>query len=83
MISSQTCWPLDQRGGHYYYYYYYYLKLKVKSVAYSFQESHTGQLDFCNWLVDGSYDGIMWLALRSFKSNNVDFLNQIRYFSIK
>ena len=29
------------------------------------------------------YDGIMWLALRSVKSNNVDFLNQIRYFSIK
>ena len=27
--------------------------------------------------------GIMWLALRSVKSNNVDFLNQIRYFSIK
>ena len=26
------------------------------------------------------YDGIMWLALRSIKSNNVDFLNQIRYF---
>ena len=29
------------------------------------------------------HDGIMWLALRSVKSNNVDFLNQIRYFSIK
>ena len=28
-------------------------------------------------------DGIMRLALRSVKSNNVDFLNQIRYFSIK
>ena len=26
------------------------------------------------------YDGIMWLALCSIKSNNVDFLNQIRYF---
>ena len=25
----------------------------------------------------------MWLALRSIKSINVDFLNQIRYFSIK
>ena len=29
------------------------------------------------------YDGIMRSALRSIKSNNVDFLNQIRYFSIK
>ena len=29
------------------------------------------------------YDGIMWLALRSVKSNKIDFLNQIRYFSIK
>ena len=29
------------------------------------------------------HDGIMWLALRSVKSNNVDFLNQIRYLSIK
>ena len=28
-------------------------------------------------------DGIMWLALRSVKSNNVDILNQIHYFSIK
>ena len=27
------------------------------------------------------YDWIMWLALRSVKSNNVDFLNQNRYFS--
>ena len=25
-------------------------KLKIKSVAYSSQGSHTGQLDFCNWL---------------------------------
>ena len=23
---------------------------KIKSVAYSSQGSHTGQLDFCNWL---------------------------------
>ena len=29
------------------------------------------------------YDGIIWLALRSVKSNNVEFLNQIRYSSIK
>ena len=29
------------------------------------------------------HDGIIWLALCSIKSNNVDFLNQIRYFSIK
>ena len=29
------------------------------------------------------YEGIMWLVLRSDKSNNVDFHNQIRYFTIK
>ena len=29
------------------------------------------------------YDGIMGLALCSLKSITVDFLNQIRYFSIK
>ena len=27
---------------------------KIKSVAYSSQGSHTGQLDFCNWLADDS-----------------------------
>ena len=32
-------------------------KLKIKSVAYSSQGSHTGQLDFCNWLADGSTTG--------------------------
>ena len=26
--------------------------LKMKSVTYRFQGSHTGQLDFCNWLAD-------------------------------
>ena len=31
--------------------------LKVKSVAYSSQGSHTGQLDFCNWLADGITTG--------------------------
>ena len=30
---------------------------KVKFVAYSSQGSHTGQLDFCNWLADGSTTG--------------------------
>ena len=29
------------------------------------------------------YNWIIWLPIRSVKSNNVDFLNQIRYFSIK
>ena len=33
------------------------VKLKIKSVAYSSQWSHTGQLDFCNWLADGSTTG--------------------------
>ena len=31
--------------------------LKIKSVAYSSQRSQTGQLDFCNWLADGSMTG--------------------------
>ena len=52
-------------------------------MAYSFQGSHNGQENFCNWLADGSTTGKMWLALRAFKSINVDFLNQIDYFSIK
>ena len=30
---------------------------KIKSVAYSSQGSHTGQLDFSNWLTDGSTTG--------------------------
>ena len=30
---------------------------KIKSVAYGSQGSHTGQLDFCNWLADGSTTG--------------------------
>ena len=33
------------------------LKLKIKSVAYSSQGSHTGQLDFYNWLADDSTTG--------------------------
>ena len=33
------------------------LLLLIKSVAYCFQGSHTGQLDFCNWLADGSATG--------------------------
>ena len=28
--------------------------ITIKSVAYSSQGSHTGQLDFWNWLADGS-----------------------------
>ena len=34
-----------------------YIFLKIKSVAYSSQGSHTGQLHFCNWLVDGYKTG--------------------------
>ena len=30
---------------------------KIKSVAYSFQVSHIGQLDFCNWLADDNTTG--------------------------
>ena len=33
------------------------IKIKIKSVAYSSQGSHTGLLDFCNWLADGSTTG--------------------------
>ena len=33
------------------------LKLKIKSVAYSSQGSHTGQLDFSKWLADSSTMG--------------------------
>ena len=38
--------------GYIYIYIYIY-----KSVAYSSQGSHTSQLDFCNWLADGSTTG--------------------------
>ena len=34
-------------------------KFKIKSVAYSSQGSHTGQLDFRNWLADGSTTGYL------------------------
>ena len=44
-------------------------------MAYISQGSHTGQLDFCNWLADSSTTAV--------KSTNVDFLNQTHYFSIK
>ena len=33
------------------------IKNLIKSVAYSSQGCHTGQLDFCNWLADGSTTG--------------------------
>ena len=49
----------------------------MKYVTYS-----SGQLDFCNWLADG-HDGILWLALPSVKSINVDFFNQIWYLSVR
>ena len=54
--------------------------IRIKSVAYCSQGNHAGQLEFCNWLADGS---IMRLVLCSIKSNNVDFLNQIHFFSRK
>ena len=31
--------------------------LKIRPVAYSFQGSHSGQLDFYNWLAYGSTTG--------------------------
>ena len=33
------------------------IKIKIKSVTYSSQGSQTGQLDFLNWLADGSTTG--------------------------
>ena len=33
------------------------LNIEIKYVAYSSQGSHTGQLDFWNWLADGSTTG--------------------------
>ena len=54
----------------------------IKLVAYSSQGSHAGQTDFWNWQTDYN-DWIMWLELLSVKSNNVYFLNQIRYSSVK
>ena len=47
---------------------------KLKSSAFISRGNYTGQIDFCNWLADG----IMWLALHSFKSINVNILIQIR-----
>ena len=40
-------------------------KIKIESVAYSSQGSHTGQLDFCNWLTDE------WLFIIIIKSKVV------------
>ena len=41
------------------------IKIKIKSVAYSSQGSHTGQLDFCNWLADGKRrDNVISITLR-------------------
>ena len=46
-------------------------------MAYSSQENHTGQLDFCNWLADGNttekcdYHYFLWSL------SNVNFLSQI------
>ena len=52
------------------------LLLIHKFATYSFQGSHTGQLDW-------QYYGIMWLALCTIKSISVEFHNEISYFSIK
>ena len=41
------------------------IKLKIKSVAYSSQGSHIGQLDFCNWLADDStQENVISITLR-------------------
>ena len=58
------------------------LKLKTESVAYDSQGSHRGQLNFNNCLVDGRTTDNA-ISIRSVKYNNVDFLNQLYYFSFK
>ena len=41
------------------------IKIKTKSVAYSSQGSHIGQLDFCNWLADAARrDNVISITLR-------------------
>ena len=39
------------------------LKKKIKPVAYSSQGSHTGELDFCNWLAV-QRDNVITITLR-------------------
>ena len=52
-------------------------------MAYSSQGSHTGQLDFCNWLAD---DSRQWLALVLFEINWIFLLcgnfQSISHFSL-
>ena len=45
-------WPTDDQSENQIF-----IINKYISVAYSSQGSHTGQLDFCNWLADGSTMG--------------------------
>ena len=33
------------------------IKLEIKFEAHSYQGSHSGQLDFCNWVADSSTTG--------------------------
>ena len=56
------------------------LTKKIKYVAYSSQETDTGQLDSCNWQMAVRRDDVISITLRQVY---VDFLNQIRYSSIK
>jgi hypothetical protein len=50
-------------------------------VAYSFQESHTGQLDFCtDWQMTIQRDDVISIILCDVYY--VDFLNHILYFSL-
>ena len=52
-------------------------------MAYSSQGSHAGQLDCCktDWQMAVGHDNVT--NIRHIKSINVDFLNLVRYFSIK
>ena len=48
---------MDSSWLYIYIYIYIYIKKIIKSVAYSSQGSHAGQLDFYNWLADSSTTG--------------------------
>ena len=54
--SRQTYTDIDGESNNLDFISYHNVK-KFKTVAYSSQGSHTSQLDFCNWLTDGSMTG--------------------------
>ena len=57
----------------------------IKSVAYTAPKGtlRVNQTSATDWQMEVRRNNVIILVLRSVKSNNVDFLNQILYFSIK